>query len=108
MLKTALFAPMPRVSMAKAATANPGLLRKPRTAYTKSLPDNFMFPPGQQKACWLPAPVSTRSHEVKPAWKQFFTAEARQVLCGDVPPGRCASERQYAMPKGPAGPEHKS
>src|SRR5438477_12453617 len=48
MPKIAVFAPIPSVSMAKAATANP-VLRKPRTAYTKALPDNLMSPPGPLK-----------------------------------------------------------
>src|SRR5437868_4260384 len=61
MPKIAVFAPMPSVSMPKADSANPGLLRKPRTAYTSCLTNSFIHAPVNYEACRMPA-VLTRTH----------------------------------------------
>src|SRR3954447_4220389 len=50
MPKIAVLAPIPSVSIASAASVNPGLLRKARTAYSRSLPEILMFAPGQDKS----------------------------------------------------------
>src|SRR6266516_880371 len=77
MPKIAVFAPIPSVSMAKAATANPGVLRKPRTAYTKALPDNLMSPPGPLKPL-----LRQRVELVKDAPGRFFAGFNSHVDVG--------------------------
>src|SRR4051794_28884288 len=79
----AVLAPIPSVSIPNAAMANPGLLRRPRTAYTKSLPETIMRAPSEIRACGPPAVLHPNSYTYSGGGVRLWDGNVRLATVRD-------------------------